>query len=178
MDAKLHDFVMTRDGAAILSLRIPAWQGAAALYDELKDTDVSVEIKKKGTRRSLTANAYAWVLIDKIAEKTGVPVADVYRNAVRNVGGNTTRVCVQDEALQSLQEAWAKNGMGWVSDTMESKIDGCTVVILYTGSSCFTVKQMARMIDALVQDAQALDIETMPPYKLASLLEGWEKKNG
>ena len=90
MDARLHDLTMTRDGAAILSLRVPV-SAASAIFDELKDSDVTVEIKKKRKHRSLTANAYAWVLMGKIAEKAKVPVADVYRNAVRNVGGNVTR---------------------------------------------------------------------------------------
>ena len=43
MDARLHDLTMTRDGAAILSLRVPV-SAASAIYDELKDADVTVEI--------------------------------------------------------------------------------------------------------------------------------------
>jgi hypothetical protein len=34
-------------------------------------------MKKASKHRSLSANAYAWVLIDKIAEKTGESVTDV-----------------------------------------------------------------------------------------------------
>ena len=177
MDARLHDLTMTRDGAAILSLRVPV-SAASAIFDEMKDADVTVEIKKKRKHRSLTANAYAWVLMGKIAEKAKVPVADVYRNAVRNVGGNVTRVCVQDQAVFALQTAWAKNGLGWVTDTAESKIEGCTVVFLYSGSSEFDTAQMSRLIDNIVQDAKALGIETMPPKELDALLEHWGEKHG
>lgn len=177
MDARLHDLTMTRDGAAILSLRVPV-SAASAIYDELKDADVTVEIKKKRKRRSLAANDYAWALMDKIAEKARVPVADVYRNAIRNVGGNVTSVCVQDEAVYALQINWAKNGKGWVTDVGESKIPGCTVVYLYAGSSTFDTAQMSRLIDNIVQDAKALGIETMPPKELGALLEHWGEKHG
>lgn len=40
-------------------------------FAALKDHDVRVEIKKWRKKRSLDANAYAWVLIDKIAQATG-----------------------------------------------------------------------------------------------------------
>lgn len=177
MDARLHDLTMTRDGAAILSLRVPV-SAASAIYDELKDADVTVEIKKKRNRRSLAANDYAWVLMNKIAEKARVSVLDVYRNAIRNVGGNMTSVCVQNEAAYALQTNWAKNGKGWITDVGESKIPGCTVVFLYTGSSSFDTAQMSRLIDNIIQDAKALGIETMPPKELGALLEHWGEKHG
>lgn len=171
MDARLHDLQLTRDGAAILSLRVPV--AAGALYDELKDCDVTVEIKKKRNHRSLNANAYAWVLMGKISAASGVPVAEVYRAAIRNVGGNMTPVCCRNEAVYRLQAAWASNGTGWVSDTLESKIEGCTVVLLYAGSSTFDTAQMSRMIDHLIEDARALNIETKTPQELAVMLEEW-----
>lgn len=180
MDGKIHDLIMTRDGDAILSLRFPRGIGTAAFFDkliQLKDETVTVDIKKKRAKRSLDANAYAWVLINNIAEKTRVSVADVYRNAIRNVGGNNTVVCVQDKAVYALQEAWAHNGLGWISDTIPSKIDGCTNVILYAGSSTYDSATMSRMIDNIVQDAKALDIDTLPPHELESLLNNFAAKD-
>ena len=178
MDALIHDLQLTRDGAAILSLRVPLSQ-IEKVFDELEGEELTLDLKKKRKRRSLSANAYAWVLMNKIAEKSGVASADIYRAAVRDVGGNMTPVCVKNEAVFALRSAWAKNGAGWVSDTAESKIEGCTVVMLYTGSSEFDTAQMSRMIDNLIEDARSLDIETMPPQELAGMLESWEaKKHG
>ena len=34
---------------------------------------------------------------------------------------------------------------------------------------------MSRLIDHLIQDAKALDIETLPPWQLEGLLSQWEE---
>lgn len=133
------------------------------------------EIKPKNIR-SLDANAYAWTLIDKLAKATGVPASEVYRLAVRDVGGNTKIVCIQSEAAEELRQVWASNGLGWQSDVTTSKIPNCVNVILYYGSSVFSSSTMSRLIDNLIQDAKAVGIETMAPDKLAALLGEWEGK--
>ena len=79
------------------------------------------EIKPKNIR-SLDANAYAWALIDKLANATGVPSSEVYRRAVRDVGGNMKIVCIQSAAAEELRQVWASNGLGWQSDVTASKI--------------------------------------------------------
>ena len=60
------------------------------------------------------------------------------------------------------------------TDTIPSKLEGCTNVILYYGSSTYDTAQMARLIDLIVQDCRALGVETLPPYKLAAMVEEWK----
>jgi hypothetical protein len=106
-------------------------------------------------------------------EKLGIPVVEVYRQAVKEVGGNTEIVCAQDKAVQSLCEGWSRNGIGWVTDTMPSKIEGCTNVILYYGSSSYNVAQMSRLINIIVEDCRQVGIETKSEEEVASLLQQW-----
>ena len=146
-------------------------------YDALKDSDINVEIKKWRKPRSRDANAYAWVLIDKIAAALSLDKAEVYREAIREIGGVSDTVFVQDVAVQKLCEGWEHNGIGWQTETFPSKIEGCTNVILYYGSSTYDTKQMSLLIDHLVAEAKAIGIETMPPDKLDALL-GTEHENG
>ena len=146
-------------------------------YDALKDSDINVEIKKWRKPRSRDANAYAWVLIDKIAAALSLDKAEVYREAIREIGGVSDTVGVQDVAVQKLCEGWEHNGIGWQTETFPSKIEGCTNVILYYGSSTYDTKQMSLLIDHLVAEAKAIGIETMPPDKLDALL-GTEHENG
>lgn len=131
------------------------------------------EIKKAKKRRSLDSNAYAWVLIDKIAAAVRLPKEEVYRNAIRGIGGVSDIVCVKNEAVASLRRNWTRNGVGWQVETMPSKIQGCTNVILYHGSSSYDQKQMSVFLEKLIEDAKALGIETMPPDKLEGLLNEW-----
>lgn len=131
------------------------------------------ELVKTKKRRSLDANAYAWVLVDKIASAIRLPKEEVYQNAIKGIGGVSDIVCVKDEAVVKLRQNWSKNGLGWQTETMPSKIAGCTNVVLYYGSSSYDVKQMSALIDRLIEDARALDIETMPPDRLEALLSAW-----
>lgn len=139
----------------------------------MKDGKLTIKISKYRNKRSLDANAYAWVLIGKIAEKTNVPRVDVYRSAIKEIGGNYDVVCAQDKAVEALRESWAKNGIGWITDTMPSKIEGCTNVMLYYGSSSYDTQQMCRLINILVQDCEQLGIETKSQEEIDSLLNSW-----
>ena len=65
-------------------------------FDALKGFDVSIEVKKFRKKRSLDANALAWLLIDRISEATGEDKTTVYRNAIKEIGGVSEMVCVQD----------------------------------------------------------------------------------
>ena len=132
------------------------------MFDDLKEVPVNIEVKKASKMKSRDANAYCWVIIDKIAEKTGIRKSEVYRHAIKEIGGVSTTVCVQDKAVDRLREGWEKNGIGWQTDTLKSRIDGCTNVILYYGSSVYTSQQMSRLIDSLVQEAEGLGIPTYP----------------
>ena len=131
------------------------------------------ELVKTKKRRSLDANAYAWVLVDKIAAAIRLPKEEVYQNAIKSIGGVSDTVCVKDAAVDKLRQNWSKNGIGWLTETMPSKIAGCTNVVLYYGSSAYDTRQMSSLIDRLIEDARSLDIETMPPDRLEALLSAW-----
>ena len=107
---------------------------------------------------------------------TGVPKTEVYRNAVRDVGGNSEIVCVKAEAAPTLRKIWESRGLGWQTEDDISKLPGCVNVILYYGSSTFDTRQMSRMIDNLIQDAKAVGIETLSDRELSLLCEKWGNK--
>ena len=132
------------------------------------------QLTKAKKKRSLDANAYAWTLIGKLAEVMRIGKEEIYRNTIKDIGGNYEAVCVQSDGLETLRRCWEKNGLGWQIETMPSKIPNCTTAILYYGSSSYDTHQMSVFIDRLIQDCKALEIETMPPDKLAGLLEAWE----
>ena len=144
-------------------------------YDTLKEAPVNVDVKKASSKRSKDANALAWVLIDKIAEKMSLSKTDVYRSAIREIGGVSETVCVRDKAVDRLREGWQKNGLGWQTDTMPSKLPGCTNVVLYYGSSTYDTQQMSRLIDLLIQEAEQQGIHTYRD-EAKELLGKWEKK--
>ena len=66
-------------------------------FDRFKDIDVRIEIKTYRKKRSKDANAYAWVLIDRIAATLSLSKEEVYRNAIKSIGGVSEVVCVLDQ---------------------------------------------------------------------------------
>lgn len=127
-------------------------------------------------RRSLDANAYAWVLIGKIAEATGAAVQEVYRETVRSIGGNSYIVPIRADAAGRYKQIWSANGLGWLCDDLGAcrHTPGYVNIQCYYGSSVYDTRQMSRLIDLLVQECRQLDIETLPPDKLAAMKEEWE----
>ena len=133
----------------------------------------TVEIKETKEKRSREANAYAWTLLDKLAEKLHIPKQDIYRELIKNIGGNSEIVCVQNKAVNRLCDGWKRNGIGWVTDTFASKINGCTNVILYYGSSTYDTAQMHRLIDLIVQECEQQGIEVMSERELSLIKSEW-----
>jgi hypothetical protein len=173
MQAKLKDLTMNRDGSQNVTLTVSS--DFRPLFDELAGKELDVEIKQHRKKRSLSANAYCWVLVDKIAARSGVDKTSVYRETIRNIGGVSDIVCCQDRAVEALRSGWQAHGVGWITETMPSKLEGCTNVILYYGSSTYDIAQMSRLIDLLVIEAKELGIETATPQELDRLREEWAK---
>ena len=171
MTGKLRDLTMNRDGTQNITVTVQA--DFRERFDELADKMLDVEFKVHREKRSKDQNAYAWTLIDKIAEAMKEDKVEVYREAIRHIGGVSEPICVRNKAVQPIRDSWESKGIGWITDTMPSKIDGCTTVILYYGSSTYDTKQMSALIDHLIQDAKALGIETDTPEKLAQLQQEW-----
>lgn len=170
--ARLLDLSIGFNGKQRLTVELDA--DFRTEFDELHDTEVDVKITKHRKKRSLDANAYAWVIIDLIAKKTRQKKEDVYRNAIREIGGVSDVVCVPNKAADRFHRIWEAQGIGYQVEEFESKLDGCTNMILYYGSSSFDTAQMSALIDSLIQDAQSIGIETKPQYEIDSLLKEYD----
>ena len=148
---------------------------AMALVRKHKDKLYNLEVKEYRQKRSLDANAYAWVLIHKLAEVMRITPEEVYLQNIPKVGNNFTPMCVREQDVERFKKSWESNGLGWpVKDLGMSQVPGCRNLMAYHGSSTYDTVQMSRLIDNLVQDCKALDIETMTPDKLALLKEAWD----
>lgn len=135
--------------------------------------DKEYEIKEHRQKRSLDANGYLWVLISKIQDVIGIPKEDIYRDMIKGVGVYEV-VPIKNEAVNKFCEAWQKNGLGWITETTKSKLDGYTNVLAYYGSSEYDTKEMSRLIDGIVQECRELDIETKSDEEIKSLIESWK----
>lgn len=146
---------------------------ALSELDEIKNLDkLSIEVKKYRKKRSLDANAYCWVLINKLAKKLNLKPIEVYKKAIYEVGVREI-VPVKNEAAERYKEIWQNNGLGWICETMPSRLDGYTNVIAWYGSSVYDSKEMSRLVDSIVEECKLQNIETMTPAELERLKEAW-----
>ena len=158
---------------AFLCIAIP-YKDAKKFVGEMKSKEYVAEIKEYRKRRSLDANAYCWQLIGKLSEKLGIPPEQVYREAIKDVGGNYEVCPIRNDALDKWVEIWSSKGLGWVCEEIgKSKINGYTNTRCFYGSSCYDTKQMSRLIDIIVGECKAQGIETLSPAEIARLEEKW-----
>lgn len=179
LTGKILDMSFSRTGKAKLMLELNEKQSAMNMYDNLNQAEkLSIEVKKYHPKRSLDANAYFWTLCDKLAEELNYTKEEIYRNSIRNIGGNTETICVKNNTVDKICEHWHEKGLGWLTDTFPSKLEGCTNIILYFGSSTFDSSQMNRLISNIVQDCEAVGIDTKTPDQIAEMLSLWGNDNG
>ena len=98
------------------------------LYDKLKDSEISLYLKKWEKVRSKDANAFMWSLCTEIgnAIRPPVPKEEIYRKAIKDVG-HYFPVPVRDDLVEEWQKVWSRKGTGWFAEvTDKSKNKGYT----------------------------------------------------
>lgn len=135
-----------------------------------------MEIKKWYKKRSLNANAYCWVLCDKIAKKLTnvdcvVTKEDVYKDTIFNIGRFQPMI-VEEKAFDNFKRIWEKQGLGYLVQEV-SKKDKCIKINCYYGSSSYDTQEMSFLIKNLIELAKEQNIETKSQAEIDSLLKEW-----
>lgn len=136
-----------------------------------KDKDYDLTIKEHKNKRSVDANAYAWALINQIADELRVPPVVVYKQAIMNVPDNNEILPIKEEAYPKFKQVWEKRGIGWPCVKLgKSKIPGYVNVQAYYGSSTYDTRQFSILLDNLIQDCAALGLDHRSKEEIESLL--------
>lgn len=141
-----------------------------------KDDEYVIDIKKKPKKRSLNANAYLWELIGKLAEVQNMNRIEVYREFVKDAGVSDS-VMVREDALEHFISGWEAKGLGWLCTPMGASWNqpNYECVTVHYGSSSYTSGEMARLINAVVNECKDNNIETLPPDELNRMVEAWRQ---
>ena len=94
---RLKDLLRGSGGEWVISFTTK--QNPVETFYLLKDHDVSIDMRKYSKKRSLNANAYAWVLIDKIAEVMKIKPVEVYKEAINGIGGISISTGMKTDAI-------------------------------------------------------------------------------
>ena len=145
--------------------------------EDIPQGELDLTIKPYKPKRSLSANAYMWVLVGKLADATGISSTDIYRNTVKQLGISQL-IVINAAAVPTFKRIWEQHGLGWFVDDVDEDTNGSVILRAYYGSSTYNRKQMAALIDLVVQDCKQLGIDTLTPAELAGLVDRWEGDNG
>jgi len=130
-----------------------------------KQPEKVYEITEYHEKRSLSANAYAWVLINKIADVLRKSKEEVYFQMLKDYG--------QSEFVSVLSEIDVSGYFKYYEEYGKGHVEGreFTHYKVYKGSSEFDSKEMSILIDGIVQEAKALDIETRTPQEINQMIQ-------
>ena len=166
------------DGTISISFVVDKGQKSEAeeFYSTMANNDKPyvAKVARRRNKRSLDANKYAWLLIDRIADKTMQTRENIYREMVR-INGVYADMLVNDEKANGIIQAWSGKGLGWFTEYVgdSKQHEGYSWYRFYSGSSSYDTKEMSRLIDSIVAECVDLGIETMTPAEIEKLKLSW-----
>ena len=144
-----------------------------SLFDKTRDQVLSLTIKQWREGRSLNANKYFHVLVQQIAEVLGVAHFEVHKQMIADYGYKDETI---PEILLREDVIWERIDSMHLRPRAQYKwIDGelFKVYDVMRGSHTYDTKEMSRLIDGVVFEAQCLGIETMTPSELERMKQLW-----
>lgn len=149
-------------------------------FQILKDSACDIEIKKHREKRSRNANAYFHVLVNKMAavlgegnEERKKKLVVEYGALARDEDGRIIGVMLPEKVNA---DSIYKYNKQFDTKVMNGRRYIC--YLLYKETHTLDTKEMSRLIDGTVSEAQELDIETLTPAELERMKNEWRNNYG
>ena len=141
---------------------------------DIEGKQLDIKVTQHREKRTLTQNAYYWILVSKLASKLNVSTARVHNLMLRDVAPpfiidgkvvmqpipNTDKA--EEEALES--STFHLRPTSGVLVGKDADIYRWYVVL--RGSSTFDTKEMTALLNRLVEECKGQGIETLTPEEL------------
>lgn len=135
-------------------------------FDNIKNVELlDIEIEKHKRKRSLSSNAYCWVLLQKIAEKVNSTKEEIYIQMLERYG-QFGYLVIKEQITQKI-----KTQFPVVKELGKIKVgkgEGVQVQV-YFGSSTYNQAEMNFFLNGIVSEAKELGIETLTPQELETI---------
>ena len=128
-----------------------------------QDRDKTFEIKEFKEHRSLSQNAYAWRLINEIANKVEKSKEDVYLDMLKHYG--------QSEVISMLSKINPKGYFKYYEEIGKGYVNGneFTHYKIFKGSSQYDKNEMKYLLDGIIQECENLDIPTLSEEQISNM---------
>ena len=142
-------------------------------YEKLKDCKkLRIRAAQYRKKRSLDANAYLWVLFQKMAEALRTDKWSLYLQMLKRYG-KFTYIVVKPTAVEAVKKQWRE-----CEEIGEIDVNGDRAVqmLCYYGSSAYDAKEFSILLDGVISEAKDLGIETLPSEELERMMEQYGKQ--
>ncbi len=176
LTGKISNVSFSYEGKPLVTLELNERNSALEMVDELRGLDVlNIKIDKFKKKRSLDANAYFHVLVNKIAAKTKASDDEVKRTLVCRYG-----TLARDES-GSLIGAMIPYGQSidafypYTRNYKTSYVDGklCECYLFYKRTRDLDTLEFTQLLEGTISEAKELGIETRPEEEVTSMLGAW-----
>lgn len=141
-----------------------------SLQERLSDgKSLQVEIDVKRKKRSINANAYLWTLLGKMADVLKTDKDSLYLEMLERYGVYT-HVIVKPHAVERVKQEWRT-----VRELGSVTINGQQGIQLqcYFGSHCYNSKEFAVLLDGVIDEAKAINVEVISEADKQLMLQEW-----
>lgn len=125
------------------------------------------EIERKRKKRSLDANALCWAVINEIANVLRTDKDSIYIDMLKKYGQSDIISVLSGVDVKGYFKYYDVFGKGYVKDKE------FTHYKVYKGSSEYDTREMSILLDGIISEAKALDIEVISEREKSLLLMEW-----
>lgn len=179
---ELKDFIKTIDNDFILTIKANDKEIPIEELNSLKmaKNGLKIDVCRYREQRSVNANAYFHLLVNKIAKKLNISDDECkvkmnleYGTIATSKNGNQVVIKLPSDVDITEFYDYAK----WIGEKEEKGLK-LSYYVLYKQTHTLNTKQMSRLIDGVVSEAKQLGIQTLDEIELKKMADEWEKFYG
>ena len=125
------------------------------------------EISRRRKKRSTDANALCWKLCTEIANVLRADKDSIYIDMLKKYGQSDIVSVLSTVDVKGYFKYYDEFGKGYVKDKE------FTHYKVYKGSSEYDTREMSILLDGIIDEAKALDIEVISERERTLLLQEW-----
>lgn len=133
-----------------------------------------IQVEKWSEKRSLQANAYFHVICSEIAKATQTSLDDVKKMLVLRYGTPARGKDTKYAAVKVSRNTDIEQFYPYARHIGQDE-NGLDMYILFKQTHTLNREEMSHLIDGTVYEAQALNIETLPPHELARMMNRYKE---
>lgn len=151
------------------------------LFDMDKDAVWDIEPHKERKGRSLNANSYFHVLVQKLAQAQNPPISLAKcKNMMIAAYGQPEYIDGQQAIIKSNVPQEKMQEIEYLHTALvkisEENGTECYFYRIYRGSHTYNTEEMQKLIAGTVQECQDAGVETATPAEVQKMIEVWGQK--